>query len=193
MNEAHLRICSSPEWQAVVEEEILPNAVGDRSLGEVVLEVGAGPGLTTDAIRQMVTNLTAVELDEELAAKLTERLADTNVEVVCANAAGLPFEDDLFSSALMFTMLHHVPTATLQDRIFKELCRVLHPGGLLVGSDSIDTPARRELHESDVYNPVDPGTLPERLREAGFIDIILERADKELYDRFYFWARVPGV
>ena len=42
MNEAHLRICSSPEWQAVVEEEILPNALGDRSLGEVVLEVGAG-------------------------------------------------------------------------------------------------------------------------------------------------------
>ncbi len=70
---------------------------------------------------------------------------------------------------------------------------MLRPGGLLVGSDSIDTPARRELHESDVYNPVDPGTLPERLREAGFIDIILERADKELYDRFYFWARVPGV
>lgn len=191
MNEAHLRICSSPEWQAVVEEEILPNAVGDRSLGEVVLEVGAGPGLTTDAIRQMVPNLTAVELDEELAAKLAERLADTNVEVVCADASGLPFKDDLFSSALMFTMLHHVPTATLQDCVFKELCRVLRPGGLLVGSDSIDTPARRELHEGDIYNPVDPETIPERLREAGFVDISLERAHKELYDRFYFWTRVP--
>jgi ubiquinone/menaquinone biosynthesis C-methylase UbiE len=192
MNEAHLRICSSPEWQAVVEEEILPNALGDRSLGEVVLEVGAGPGLTTDSIRQMVPNLTAVELDEELAAKLAERLADTNVEVVCADASRLPFEDNLFSSALMFTMLHHVPTATLQDCVFKELCRVLRPGGLLVGSDSIDTSARRELHKGDIYNPVDPETIPERLREAGYVDISLEGAHKELYEeRFYFWARAP--
>jgi SAM-dependent methyltransferase len=191
MNEAHLRICSSPEWRAVVEEEILPNAVGDRSLGEVVLEVGAGPGLTTDAIRQMVPNLTAVELDEELAARLAERFAGTNVEVVCADATGLPFEDDLFSSALTFTMLRHVPTDQLQGRVFEELCRVLRPGGLLVGSDSVDTPVRRELHEGDIFNPVDPETLPERLREAGFVDISLQRENKELQDRFYFWARSP--
>ena len=70
MNEAHLRICSSPEWRAVVEEEILPHALGDRSLGEAVLEIGAGPGPTTDAIRQIVPHLTAVELDEDLAAGL---------------------------------------------------------------------------------------------------------------------------
>jgi SAM-dependent methyltransferase len=191
MNEAHLRICSSPEWRAVVEEEILPHAVGDRSLGEVVLEVGAGPGLTTDAIRQIVPDLTAVELDEELASKLAARFAGTNVEVVCADATELPFEDDLFSSALTFTMLHHVPTDKLQDRVFEELCRVLRPGGLLVGSDSVDTPARRELHESDIFNPVDPETLPERLREAGFVDISLQRENKELQDRFYFWGRAP--
>ena len=191
MNEAHLRICSSPEWQAVVEEEILPNAVGDRFLGEVVLEVGAGPGLTTDAIWQMVPYLTAVELDEELAARLIEQFAGTDVEVVCADATALPFEDDLFSSALTFTMLHHVPTDKLQDRVFEELCRVLRPGGLLVGSDSVDTPARRELHEGDIFNPVDPETLPGRLREAGFVDISLQRENEELQDRFYFWARAP--
>jgi SAM-dependent methyltransferase len=118
-------------------------------------------------------------------------LLDTNVEVVCADASGLPFEDDLFSSVLMFTMLHHVPTTTLQNCVFKELCRVLRPGGLLVGSDSIDTRARRELHVGDIYNPVDPETIPERLREAGFVDISLEGAHKELYERFYFWARAP--
>jgi SAM-dependent methyltransferase len=191
MNEAHLRLCSSPEWRAVVEEEILPNAVGDRSLGEAVLEVGAGPGLTTDAIRQMVPLLTAVELDEELAAALAERFADTNVEVVCADATGLPFEDDLFSSALTFTMLHHVPTDTLQDCVLQELCRVLRQGGLLVGSDSIDTPARRELHEGDIFNPVDPETLPERLREAGFVDVSLRRGNTNPQDRFYFWGRAP--
>jgi SAM-dependent methyltransferase len=139
----------------------------------------------------MVPNLPAVELDEELAAKLAERFADTNVEVVCADASGLPFEDDLYSYVLMFTMLHHVPTPKLQDCVFKELCRVLCPGGLLVGSDSIDTRARRELHKGDIYNPVAPETIPERLREAGFADISLEGAHEELYDQYYFWARAP--
>ena len=191
MNEAHLRLCSSPEWQIVIEEEILPNAVGDRSLGEVVLEVGAGPGLTTDAIRKMAPYLTAVELDEELAAKLAVRFAGTNVDVVCADATELPFEDDIFSSALTFTMLHHVPTDTLQDRVFQELCRVLRPGGLLVGSDSIDTPARRELHEGDIFNPMDPETLPERLREAGFVGVSVQGAKPQ--DRFYFWGRATEV
>lgn len=191
MNEAHLRLCSSPEWQEVVEKEILPHAVGDRYLGEVVLEVGAGPGLTTDAIRQTVPSLTAVELDEELASKLARRLSGTNVEVVCADATELPFDDDLFSSALTFTMLHHVPTGRLQDRVFEELCRVLRPGGLLVGSDSVDTSARRELHEGDIFNPVDPKTLPQRLRQAGFVDISLQSAKPEPQDRFYFWARAP--
>ena len=42
------------------------------------------------------------------------------------------------------------------------------PGGLLAVSDGLDTPARRELHEDDVFVPVDPGTLEARLRAAGF-------------------------
>jgi SAM-dependent methyltransferase len=163
----------------------------NRSLGGDVLEVGAGPALTTDAIRQMVPHLTAVELDEELAARLAERFAGTNLEVVCADATGLPFEDDLYSSALTFTMLHHVPTDPLQDRVFEELRRVLRPGGLLVGSDSVDTPARRELHEGDVFNPVDPETLPPRLRGAGFVDVSLQRENKELQVQLSAFSSQP--
>jgi hypothetical protein len=45
---------------------------------------------------------------------------------------------------------------------------VLRPGGLLAGSDGLDTPARRELHEGDVFVPVDPGVLAARLEAAGF-------------------------
>jgi hypothetical protein len=54
------------------------------------------------------------------------------------------------------------------DAALAELARVLRPGGLLAGSDGLDTPARRELHEDDVFVPVDSGTLEARLRAAGF-------------------------
>jgi len=63
VNERHLEICASAEWALTVEREILPWAVGTRSLGDDVLEVGPGPGLTTDILRRAITHLTAVEVE----------------------------------------------------------------------------------------------------------------------------------
>ena len=40
-------------------------------------------------------------------------------------------------------MLHHIPSADLQDTALAEMARVLRPGGLIVGSDGLDTPDRR--------------------------------------------------
>jgi len=42
------------------------------------------------------------------------------------------------------------------------------PGALLARPDGLDTPARREVHDDDVFVPVDPGTLEARLLAAGF-------------------------
>lgn len=187
MNEAHLRICASTEWAAFVETELLPWALGNRDLGDDVLEVGAGPGLTTDVLRRRVPRLTAVEIDDRLAERLGERLAGTNVEVIQADGAGLPFEAGRFSTATAFTMLHHVPSEVLQDRLMAELCRVLRPGGLLVGTDSTETPSRRELHAGDTFLPVDPAGLADRLVAAGFVDPSVEVAE----DRFRFAATAP--
>jgi 16S rRNA A1518/A1519 N6-dimethyltransferase RsmA/KsgA/DIM1 with predicted DNA glycosylase/AP lyase activity len=62
-----------------------------------VIEVGPGPGLTTDVLRHGVERLTAVELDIDLAAALRDRMNGTNVEVVQADATALPQESDRFS------------------------------------------------------------------------------------------------
>jgi hypothetical protein len=70
-------------------------------------------------------------------------------------------------------MMHHVPTAELQDKVMSELARVLRPGGVLFGTDSLDSPAWRELHIGDVCNPLNPLTLDGRLRAAGFSDVDL--------------------
>jgi SAM-dependent methyltransferase len=185
MNERHLQICASAEWAATVKDEILPWALGQRDLGEDVLEVGPGPGMTTDILRQSVARLTAVEVDPVLAAALADRLRGSNVDVVHGDGAALPFDDRRFSGATSFTMLHHVPTAALQDRLLSEVRRVLRPGGLLVGVDSIDSPGWRELHTNDTCVAVDPITLPHRLERAGFVDVDVEVRP----NRFRFSAR----
>jgi SAM-dependent methyltransferase len=176
MNEAHLTLCSSPEWASIVENELLPWVLEGHDLGDELLEIGAGPGLTTDVLRRHAAHVTAVELDRELADQLAARMAGTNVEVVEGDATRLPFPAARFSSAACLTMLHHIPSAALQDAALAELGRVLRPGGVLVGSDGLDTPERRRLHEGDIFVPVDAATLASRLRGAGFSDARVEVA-----------------
>ncbi len=129
-----------------------------------------------------------MDVDPTLAAGLGERLAGTNVTIVLADGTDLPFEAGRFSSAASFTMLHHVPTQARQDRLLVEVARVLKPGGV-VGSDSLNDRDFREFHAGDVYVPVDPEDLPDRLRCAGFADAHVTVADRILR----FVARAPSA
>jgi SAM-dependent methyltransferase len=177
VNPAHLEFCASPEWRQIVEEMVLPDALRHADLGGDVIEIGPGPGFTTDVLRTMTDRLTAVELDPQLAASLRRRLAGTNVDVVCGDATSLDLPDDRFSGAASFHMLHHIPTAEEQDRALGELARVLRPGGLLVAADGVFSEAGREFHEDDVYNPVDPDGLVARLEGVGFTSVAVGRHD----------------
>ena len=131
--------------------------IGDRELGEDVLEVGPGPGVTTELLRpRSKRGLTAVEADQDAAEGLHQRFDDTNVTVVHADGAAMPFPTGRFSAAIALTMLHHVPTVAAQDALFAEVCRVLRPGGWLLGEDSTDDPGFREFHEGDVLRSPRP-------------------------------------
>jgi ubiquinone/menaquinone biosynthesis C-methylase UbiE len=188
MNENH-KVCGSEEWRAVIRNEILPWAIGAIDLGDDVLEVGPGYGATTDVLAESVPKLTAVEIDEELAAMLTERYAgQPKVSIVTGDACNLDLPDSRFTGAASFTMLHHVPTVEQQDRVFAEVARVLRPGGVLVAGDSLGSPEMEQGHEGDTYNPVDPESLEERLSAAGFADV-------EVKTNTFGWAAVarrPG-
>lgn len=188
MNEGHLQYLTSPEWAKAVEDELLPwvEAAGDP--GDEVLEIGPGPGITTDLLRKRARRVTAVEVDPSLGEPLRDRLAGTNVDVVVADAlkAGLPGEH--FSAAACFSVLHHIPSVDQQDRLFAEVHRVLRPGGIFVGQDSLDLDVIRLGHADDTFTPVDPEELGGRLALVGFgatkIDI--------LGYHFRFCSRKPG-
>ena len=130
MNEYH-KLCGNDEWRGVVRDSILPWALGDLDLGDDVLEVGPGYGATTDVLGELVPKLTAVEIDPDLAAMLMDRFAGKDsVSIVRGDATALEFPDGRFSGEASFTMLHHVPTDALQDRLFAEVSRVLQSGGV---------------------------------------------------------------
>ncbi len=190
MNLIHRWLCRSARWKRTVETAILPWTLKGVDLGSDVLEVGPGPGITTDLLRSRVGHLTCVEIDRALAASLSRRMAGQNVTVLCADATAMSsLSDAAFDGAVSFTMLHHVASAPLQDRLLAEVARVLRPGGVFAGTDSIYSPFLRLLHVFDTMVLVDPGTLPQRLEAAGFADVYV---DVNPY-AFRFRAQRPGA
>jgi ubiquinone/menaquinone biosynthesis C-methylase UbiE len=188
MNENHARVCTSPDWAQHIQSDILPAVTRDVDLGKEMLEIGPGPGAATEWLRHKVARLTAVEIDEQAAAQLAARHAGTNVEIVTGSAAGLQFADEAFDSVATFTMLHHVPTLALQNKILSEAFRVLRPGGVLIGSDSLASNGLHHFHAGDTYNPVEPAALLSRLQTLGF-GAITVTVDESLL----FTARKPAA
>jgi len=118
--------------------------------------------------------MAALETDPALARSLAVRLQGTNVHAIEGDGTNIPFRDGSFSTAVSFTMLHHVPSPAAQDRLLEEVHRVLRPGGLFVGTGSRWSRGLQWMHYRDTFVPVDPTTLGERLARAGFTDVRIE-------------------
>ena len=146
----------------------MPWALGNFNLAGPALEIGPGPGITTDYLRTKIESLTVLETDPELAMRLRQRFQNTNVNVVKGDATAMPFESAAFRTVFCFTMLHHVPSVSLQNRLITETLRVLAPGGVFVGTDSRVSLRMKVFHWLDTMVIVDPSAFPQRLLEAGF-------------------------
>jgi ubiquinone/menaquinone biosynthesis C-methylase UbiE len=188
MNRIHNLLCSSGWWARRVKDKLVPWGLEGIELGDQVLEVGPGFGATTRLLASMPAQLTVVELERSYCEQLRAALGD-KVDVVHGDATKLPLEDRRFSAVICFTMLHHIPTRELQNRAFREIARVLRPGGTFAGTDSIGTGALFKLiHVGDTLLPLDPVQLPARLSAAGLTEPEVERGNGSLR----FRARRPG-
>jgi SAM-dependent methyltransferase len=186
MNEGHAALCASPEWATHLADEVLPGVLDGLDTGDV-LEIGPGYGAATGQLARTAGRLTAVEIDERLADRLTGLYPA--VTVVVGDGTALPFPAGRFGTVVCFTMLHHVHSAAAQDALFAEARRVLAPGGVFAGSDSIANAGLRAFHAGDTYVPVDPDGLPDRLRAAGFTDVRVAVPEPDRH--FTFTARTP--
>lgn len=189
MNRAHAVVCSSGWWARTVESKLLPWALTGLDLGEDVLEIGPGFGATTRVLARGTGTLSVVELERSYCERLRTALGD-RVEVVHTDATDMPFADGRFSGVVCFTMLHHLPSPQLQDRLLAEASRVLRAGGTFAGTDSLGTgTAFKLLHIHDTLVPVAPDNLPARLEGAGLVEPSVETSGSS----FRFHARKPGA
>lgn len=186
MNRLHDWLCRSARWRKTIQQRV-PWGVSDADLGPNVLELGPGPGLTTDLLRKMVRHITAIEVDPTLAESLRSRLHGSNVDVVTGDATAMPFAESQFSGVVSFTMLHHVPSPELQDKLLREVCRVLKPAGIFAGSDSLQSLFMRMIHIGDTLVPIAPDRFGVRLEQAGFEVLEVEKGASA----FRFHARKP--
>jgi SAM-dependent methyltransferase len=189
MNRFHRWYCRSSHWKVKLEDEILPWSLNALDLGGEVLEVGPGPGLTTEWLRHRYKSVTCIEVDQQLASSLGQRMRNTNIIVDCGDATAMPYRDHTFSGAVSFTMLHHVSSRALQDRLFAEVFRVLKPGGIFAGTDSMPSFLMKIVHLRDTMLLVEPESLAPRLDSVGFRDVRIEIGSA---GRFRFYARRPS-
>ncbi|MBL8171246.1 MAG: class I SAM-dependent methyltransferase [Acidobacteria bacterium] len=188
MNRFHRWFCKSSYWRKALGEALIPWALQGVDLGGNILEIGPGPGLTTDILRRRFNCVTALEIDPELARSLKRRLHGTNARVVEGDATRMPFENNSFSGAVSFTMLHHVPSTALQDQLLAEVYRVLKPGGVFAGTDSRWGVGFQLFHLLDTLVVVDPKSIGKRLEIAGFREVEVSM-DKRA---FRFRAKRPA-
>lgn len=168
VNAFHRWYCKSDGWAKRVRQDMMPWVLKAVDLSGDVLEIGPGPGVTTDCLREHAAKLTCIEIDSKLASSLKQRLAGTEVSVQEGDATAMPFADASFDLALSFTMLHHIPSAEMQDRLVAEAFRVLRPAGVFYGSDSTPSLMWNIYHIFDTRTPVDPAGFPARLEATGF-------------------------
>lgn len=107
-----------------------------------VLEIGGGTGANLPFYGDAVAALTVTEPEPPMARRLERRLGEGGPEAtfVRAPAEELPFEDDTFDTAVSTLVLCTVDD---QPRAFRELLRVLKPGGRLLFIEHVRSDAPR--------------------------------------------------
>lgn len=120
-----------------------------------VLDIATGAGHTAHVLSPHVARVVATDITPEMlqvASRIAAERGLTNVEIVPADAANLPFASNQFDLITCRIAAHHFPEL---GAFIAEAVRCLRQGGLLALVDNI------------VPGTFDRGSVAQRLRDAG--------------------------
>lgn len=145
-----------------------------------VLDVGCGTGTLLIKMLEFDSSLklTGIDIDPailKIGEKKLEKLGKPfpKIDLIEASATDLPFKDESFELVTTTAMFHHLST-TQKKAAFKEIYRVLKPGGELYFYDFAKpgrlwgwVPARIYRHIEEIEDGI-RGRIPGMMEKAGF-------------------------
>jgi len=172
------RMYSAPE--VALQRALVLHSMALRA-GEVVLDVGSGPGFLARDMGVIVGPsgvVSGIDQSEPMVTMARERCRDQDwVDIQVGEATALPYQDGIFDAAVATQVYEYVHDV---DLALSELHRVLRPGGRafivdtdwssIVWNTSDRARMRRVLDAWDEHliHPHLPATLTPILKRAGF-------------------------
>lgn len=109
-------------------DRVLREEVGDGELG-VCGEICCGTGEGFALFEQAIDTGLGVDVSSSMLTKARQAFADQRFAFIQGDATRLPLEENVFDTVVMLGGIHHVPN---RDDLFKEVFRVLKPGGVFI-------------------------------------------------------------
>jgi len=145
-----------------------------------IIELGCGGGRNAAELRRMFPAATLTALDHsEVSIAATSKcnhgdIVTKRMEVVLGDVSSLPFEDSVFDLATAFETVYFWPGPVAS---FKEVCRVLRPGGIFMivnesdGENGAEEKWSKTIEGLRVYDKLE---LIHGLKEAGFSEFSID-------------------
>jgi ubiquinone/menaquinone biosynthesis C-methylase UbiE len=160
-----------------------------------VVDVAAGPGTVACRVAARAASVEAIDFSSEMVARCrarAEALGLLNVTVTQGDGQALPYADASFDLGFSMFGLMFFPD---RPRGFRELCRVLRPGGRafvtswasveesplilarIAAFKAADPSAPSP--QKNVMTLEDPALFAREMEAAGFADVVIERVYRE--------------
>ena len=112
--------------------------------GKEVLELAAGTALISKSIAGVTERTVATDISDKMLGQARKGYVPQQLEIMCADAAFLPFDDASFDVVIISNALHIIPAP---EKVLREIKRVLRPGGMLIAPNFIhgEAEGNREL------------------------------------------------
>jgi SAM-dependent methyltransferase len=167
----------------------LPTAFAEIKAGDSVLDMGSGAGNDCFVARAIVGEtgkVTGLDFTEVMIMKAqinNKKLAYKNIEFVQGDIEEMPFPDHAFDVVISNCVLNLVPD---KEKAFKEIYRVLKPGGHFCVSDVVvsgNLPEKikedAEMYASCISGAIQKDDYLEIIKKNQFKDLSIEK-EKEI-------------
>jgi ubiquinone/menaquinone biosynthesis C-methylase UbiE len=176
---------------APLERRLLAPArrwVAERVRGST-LEVGVGTGANLPHYVHRADEVVAVDASPAMLDQARRRPEARGVELLAADAAGLPFDDARFDTVVCTFTLCCVPD---ERTVLRELARVVRPDGLVLVADHVESSSALGRGAQRLLDAVTPAAAGEHHRrrpsllvdEAGLTLVERQASRWRLVERF---------